>query len=223
MPDALWPLWDLRLTTPDLELRLPTMAQLEELAALAYDGVHDPAVMPFMTPWTDTSPLVRARSTLQWHWSRWGAWQPTDWSLDLVALSEGRVVGTQGLVAKDFPALREVSTGSWVGRGFQGRGIGRQMRTAVLVLAFDHLGATAARSGAFADNPASLAVSRRLGYAEDGIETLVRRGAPAELRRLRLERAGWLAGAGDRPAVTVEGFEACRELFGVQASQQGGT
>jgi RimJ/RimL family protein N-acetyltransferase len=34
------------------------------------------------------------------------------------------VVGTQGLSGRDFAVLREVSTGSWIGRKHQGQGIG---------------------------------------------------------------------------------------------------
>jgi RimJ/RimL family protein N-acetyltransferase len=62
------------------------------------------------------------------------------------------------------------------------------MRAAVLLFAFDHLGARTARSGAFTDNIASNTVSRKLGYVPDGTETHVRRGAPAVQQRLLLTR-----------------------------------
>jgi RimJ/RimL family protein N-acetyltransferase len=66
------------------------------------------------------------------------------------------------------------------------------MRAAVLQLAFAGLGAEYAISSAFIDNAASLAVSRKLGYADDGIEHRVRRGQPATAR-LRLDRRTWEA------------------------------
>jgi hypothetical protein len=47
-----WPLTGLRLRTPRLELRWPTVSDLDELAALAVDGVHDPDVQPFGVAWT---------------------------------------------------------------------------------------------------------------------------------------------------------------------------
>lgn len=75
--------------------------------------------------------------------------------------------------------LREVHTGSWLGRRYQGQGIGTQMRAAVLHLALDGLGAQRAVSAAFEDNPASLGVSRKLGYRDDGIEWHVVRGPPS--------------------------------------------
>jgi hypothetical protein len=61
-----WPLTDLRLQTPELELRWPSLDDLDALADLAAAGVHDPEVQPFMVAWTDASPEERARSTLQY-------------------------------------------------------------------------------------------------------------------------------------------------------------
>src|SRR5260370_31212693 len=122
---------------------------------------------------------------MQYHWSCLGSWSPAAWTLNLVAIAGGVVVGTQGIGARDFAVMREVSTGSWVGRRYQGQGIGTRMRAAVLTLAFDGLGAEFATSGAFEDNAASLAVSRKLGYRDDGLERRLIRGKPANLRRLR--------------------------------------
>ncbi|MGI9008094.1 MAG: hypothetical protein ACR2FU_18185 [Streptosporangiaceae bacterium] len=68
-----WPLRELRLRAGDLELRLPGESDLAALAALAADGVHDPAVQPFTVPWTDAEPADRGRSVLQYHWSCLGA------------------------------------------------------------------------------------------------------------------------------------------------------
>jgi hypothetical protein len=53
MDPRFWPLYGLRLTTPRLELRLPGLDLLDDLAAVAAEGVHDPAEMPFSLPWTD--------------------------------------------------------------------------------------------------------------------------------------------------------------------------
>jgi RimJ/RimL family protein N-acetyltransferase len=57
---------------------------------------------------------------------------------------------------------------AWLGQSYQRRGVGTGMRAAVLQLAFAGLGAEYAISSAFIDNAASLAVSRKLGYADDG-------------------------------------------------------
>jgi RimJ/RimL family protein N-acetyltransferase len=208
-----WPLSRLRLRTPGLELRWPTLDDLDALAGLAAEGVHDPSVQPFTVAWTDVSPADRARSTLQYHWAQWGSWKPSDWTLDLVADRDGTIVGTQGLSGRDFAVRREVSTGSWVGQRYQGQGIGTKMRAAILHLAFEGLHADYATSAAYDDNAASRAVSRKLGYTDDGIERHVVRGQLALLRRLRLNRSAWEAHRCF--SVEIEGLAACLPDFGL--------
>lgn len=210
-----WPLTGLHLQTPRLELRLPSHTDLETLAGLAAAGVHDPEVQPFAFPWTDASPADRARSTMQYHWSQWAGWKAEKWALDLVVLRDGVVLGTQGMSAADFAVVREVGTGSWLGRAYQGQGVGTEMRAAVLHLAFAGLGALYATSGAFADNLASQGVSRKLCYTDDGIERHLRRGQPAATRRFRLDRQTW-ARTHAIP-VTITGLEPCLAMFGLTA------
>jgi RimJ/RimL family protein N-acetyltransferase len=205
----------LRLRTPILELRLPQPADLEALAELAADGVHDPRVQPFTVAWTDAAPEERARGTMQYHWSRWGTWTPSAWTLAFAVVRDGEVVGTQDISGRDFAVLREVSTGSWLGRRYQGQGIGTQMRAAVLELAFTGLGAEHAVSAAFESNASSLGVSRKLGYRDDGIERHVVRGRPAVARRLRLTRADWAA-ARSVP-VDIYGLAPCLPHLGLPA------
>ncbi|MFE7559317.1 GNAT family N-acetyltransferase [Kitasatospora sp. NPDC057500] len=207
-----WPLAGLRLTTPHLELRLPDPDRLAALASLAAEGVHDPAVQPFTVAWTDAEPEQRARSVLQYHWRCWGAWQPANWELNLVVLRDGIVVGTQGIGARDFAILREVRTGSWLGRGHHGQGLGTEMRAAVLHLAFAGLGARHAVSGAYAHNTASLGVSDKLGYREDGIEHHVVREQAVLLRRLRLTAEQWREHRS--VPVEIEGLRECLPWFG---------
>ncbi len=208
-----WPLFGLRLRTARLELRLPSLADLDELASLAAEGVHDPAVQPFGVPWTDVPPDQRSRCVLQFHWRQWAGWSPQDWTLNLVVDIGGTIVGTQGVTGRDFAVLREVSTGSWLGQRHQRQGIGTEMRAAVLQLAFAGLEAEYATSDAFTDNAASLGVSRKLGYAFDGIYRQVIRGRPATQHRLRLDRAGWQA---HRPVdVEITGLAECRPDFGL--------
>jgi len=210
-----WPLFGLRLHTPRLELRLPGLDDLARLADVAAGGVHDPGRQPFTTPWTDGTPAEAARSTLQWHWATLGRWTPADWTLNLITLAEGRVIGTQALDGKQFATLREAGTGSWLGQPWQGQGYGKEMRAAILELAFTGLGAEYATSEAFADNAASYGVSRALGYADDGISRHVVRGGAVVGRRLRLDRATWESTR--TVEVEISGLEPCLPLFGLEA------
>jgi RimJ/RimL family protein N-acetyltransferase len=215
----LLPEFGLVLRTPRLELRLPSTDQLVELGQLAAEGVHDPAEMPFLVPWTDQSPLERARSTIRYRWRIWGAWTPADWTLAFVVLLDDVVVGTQDLSGREFATLREVGTGSWLGLKYHRQGIGTEMRAAVLHLAFAGLDAQSAVSDAFTDNRASLGVSRKLGYTRDGVRRFVRRGQPATSQLLRLDRAGWESHR--TVPVEVEGLQPCLPLLGLGPTGDG--
>lgn len=209
IPDP-WPLRHLELRTPRLTLRPDDDEGLRELAAVGALGVHPPEEMPFATPWTDQPVDQMVRGTVQHFWSARAGVTPTSWTVNFLVRHEGAVIGVQSVSGREFAITREISTGSWLGREYQGRGYGTQMRAAVLLLAFDHLGAVAARSGAFTDNPTSLAVSRRLGYREDGSKTHTRRGARATEIRLLLVEEQFV-----RPEWTLEvdGLEGCRALL----------
>jgi len=181
--------------------------------------VHDPAFQPFEVEWTDAPPAEVSRSVLQHHWRQLADWSSARWTLPLAVVRAEHVVGIQSVSGRDFAALREVSTGSWLGLEHQGQGTGTEMRAAVLHLAFAGLGALSAISGAYTDNEASLAVSRKLGYADDGIERHVRRGQQATLQRLRLTRHIWQAHRGVE--VTIEGLEPCMSMFGLDGEAPG--
>ncbi len=145
------------------------------------------------------------------------AWSPQDWVLELAVSLDGRIVGAQGLVARDFAVMRAVATGSWLGSAYQRQGIGTEMRAAVLALAFDRLGAEIAETEAFVDNPASAGVSRALGYVPNGTGRLAPDGFRRETERFRMTVAEWRARP--RPTVAVEGLDACLELFGAASSE----
>jgi len=57
-----------------------------------------------------------------------GAWTPQDWWLGLTVFRSGVVVGLQSLAARDLGITRQVRTSSWLGRRYQGQGIGTEMR-----------------------------------------------------------------------------------------------
>jgi len=211
-PDP-WPLHHLELRTPRQTLRPDDDDGLRELAALAARGIHPPEEMPFAVPWTDQEPGDLVRGTMQHHWAQRAALAPGRWSIHFLVRHAGTVIGTQSLSAENFAVTREVSSGSWLGRAHQRQGHGTQIRAAVLLFAFDHLGAATATSGAFTDNPASAAVSEALGYRRDGSITRTRRGHRATEVRFRLD-----AGRFVRPEwpLHVSGFDAeCRAVLGV--------
>jgi RimJ/RimL family protein N-acetyltransferase len=207
-----FPLVGLRLTTGRLELRLPDAEELGVLADVAAEGVHDPEYMPFPDRWTE-DPDSRGRTMVLRHWRWLGQWTPRSWRLPLAVFHEVVPVGVQTLEAESLAVTGECGTAGWLGRRHQGRGIGTEMRTAVAHLAFAHLGAQEMLSRAYADNAASLAVSAKLGYVDDGTDRFDAQGTLRLVRRLRLTRDTWHARP--RPAVTVTGLTPCLPLFGL--------
>lgn len=183
-----WPLFGLELRTPRLSLTPIRDEQLPELVDAVLAGIHDPAVMPFGVPWTDAPRDVLVRETAKHQWRQRCSVEPGDWTINFAVGFEGRIIGVQDVSARDFPLLRTVHSGSWLTQSAQGRGLGKEMRAAILLFAFDHLDAVAALSEAADWNAASLGVSRRLGYQPNGVSDVVSR--PGEVTRqihLRLE------------------------------------
>jgi len=202
------PLYQLRIRTPRLVLRLPTETELVELFEVAEAGVHLPEEMPFAVPWTDG---LSRDGFLAYHRDMRESWRPELWTLDLGTWANGVLVGVQGIGADAFAERRTVGTGSWLGAAHQGSGIGTEMRAAVIELAFAYLGARVVTSAAFEANAASRRVSEKLGYSIVGRESLSPRGTPQPHLLLRLEREQWM---GARFPVEVDGLDECLELFG---------
>ncbi len=124
-----------------LVLRLPTDDDLLALIDLARAGIHPPDKMPFDVPWSVRPSPEFERNFLAHHWLSRAQWTPIDWRLNLLVEFEGTPIGSQSLWGHEFAIHRTVDTGSWLGREFQGRGFGKEMRAAGLAFAFDGLGA----------------------------------------------------------------------------------
>ena len=166
--EQVWPFFGLRVRSGPVELRGICDADLPVLADVAVAGIHDPSLMPFFFPWTDMSDDDLPLNFIQYHWRNRAEFGPARWGLLLGVWFEGRLVGCQGITTKDFLVTRTGETGSWLGKASQGRGIGTLMRQLICVLCFDHLDFVEVTSSAFTDNPASLAVSRKVGYVDNG-------------------------------------------------------
>jgi len=189
------PLTRLRVRTPRLELRLGTDTELRQLGRVALAGIHDPDVMPFEFPWTDD---LTDETVLDHQHRKLREFTAEDWYLSLVVFYRGRPIGVQSIGAERFSETHRVGTGSWLGKEWQGQGLGTEMRAAVLQLAFGGLGAEVAVSGAIAGNPQSLGVSRKLGYEVVGSHLVSPRGEPLEHTDIELRRENF------RPPVPVE-------------------
>jgi RimJ/RimL family protein N-acetyltransferase len=209
------PLYELCLRTPRLELRLGNREELAALARLAQEGIHPPEEMPFAVAWTDRSDEEGfVESFVEFHEAALRDWRPEKWALNLLVFFEALPAGSQTIGAEDFVSTRTVGTGSWLGKRFQRRGLGTEMRAAVLELAFGELGAEAATSGAIVGNEASKRVSEKLGYTSTGTSTVSPRGEPLTHFDLRIERDAWASPV----PVEIAGLGGCLALFGLSAA-----
>jgi RimJ/RimL family protein N-acetyltransferase len=207
---VLWPFFDLRIRSGDVLLRGVTDDDLEILGEVMPDDLEiDPAAERFATLSADDD---RRRHLVAEAWKHRGTWSPDAWCLDLAVEVDDRVVGVQALEGDQFPLLRTVDSYSWLAADVRGRGLAHLMRIGVLTLAFEHLGAEVAVSSARTDNPASLAVSYRMGYLDNGVSRTNTPTGPFELQHVRLTREAWLAGG---RTADVTGVEGCLPFFGL--------
>lgn len=209
----LWPPFRVELRSGDLTLRLPHDDELPALAAVAARGITTGPLPVFSSTWADEPSPKLEQAMLQWHWHNRAAWKPDRWWWLAAIFVDGEPVGAQDLFAARFATMRTVGTASWLGRQWQGRGIGTRMRRMMLEFAFAHLDARLARTEAMVHNDASNAVSRRLGYTLDGTMELAPRATPYAVQRYRLDRDAWLAGP-HRISLEVRGLDAdVRQFF----------
>jgi RimJ/RimL family protein N-acetyltransferase len=214
MPHPFWPLFDLVVRTPRLELRPPTDEMCVELARVSSPTMFPDGESYFELDWLSEPSPQRERHSLQYWWHNRAAFTPEDWRLDMAVIVDGRPVGSQGMFAERFPLRRSVETGSWLSASHQGRGLGKDMRAAILHLAFAGLGAEEAHSAAFEGNERSIGVSRSVGYEANGRQIGLRAGKkPSVHLNFRMSRERFEHYR--RDDIVIENLEPCLELFGL--------
>jgi RimJ/RimL family protein N-acetyltransferase len=207
-----FPPFGLRIEAGPLVLRPITDDVLPELIDLALGGIHEPQMMPFYVPWTDAPPERLPLNFTLYHWGQRAAWSLEHWDLEFAVEFEGRLVGCQSFATHNFAVTRTGETGSWLGMPFHGAGIGTRMRQAICAFIFDHLDADEIASAAFSDNPASNAVSRKVGYQPNGVQRKTRReGEWKGSQQWLLTRETFNRG----PGITVTGVPEFRAFIGL--------
>jgi RimJ/RimL family protein N-acetyltransferase len=206
-----------------LELKVLRDDDLPELVELVHGGIQVPGLpMPFLHAWHEEpfapgSPDGFPTTSLRWWWTQRATYAPDEWRLALVVRRDGDLVGMQDLHAKDFAHTRRVMTGSWLGKAHHGMGAGTLMRQLVVGFAFDELGTEQCESGYIVGNHASAAVSRKVGYLENGRRRIVQHTRHGKVgvdeQRVIVTPATFI-----RPydPVLVEGAEVLRRFLGIE-------
>ena len=205
-----YPLLDVRVITPMLELRGATDDLLGQLAEVVRAGKTYADPPPYDDPisFYEPDPDLRVAKWMRSIWRGRGNVEADKWRLYFVVVVDGQPVGMQDLIGVSFSTFGTVTSFSWLDTDQRRRGIGREMRAAILHLAFDGLGAKEAGSDAFIDNHASNAISRDLGYEPNGSDWATRQGERALLNRWRLTRDTWEQRR--RDDIQLHNIEACR-------------
>ena len=197
-----WPLFGLRLRTRTAR---PAPADRRRPARLCSRSPRPASIRPTRCRSGWPGRRSRARRSSAASCSTTGrtraTWSPDELDLNLM-VEFGRRADR---LAVDRRRARSPSTGrstpgSWLGRAFQGRGFGKEMRAAVLGFAFDGLGARVAETSAFLDNAA---VERGLALARLRGERVRQPGAGGR-------RAGHPAVPDDRRGLAVAAAAAAR-------------
>ena len=220
--EEVFPPFALRISCGPVELRVLRDDDLPELVELVRGGIQVPGLpMPFLRDWHEEafepgSPDGFPTTSLSWWWTQRASFAPDDWRLALVVRRDGVLVGMQDLHATDFALTRLVMTGSWLGSAHQGMGTGTLIRQLVVGFAFDELGADQCESGYIVGNRASAAVSRKVGYVNNGQRRIVQHTRQGKVgvheQRVVVTPATFV-----RPDdhVPVEGASALRRFLGI--------
>jgi RimJ/RimL family protein N-acetyltransferase len=161
-------------------------------------------------------PPEQQRNTVRYLWACRAQTLPGRWTLPFVVVIGGAVAGMCRVTAEDFPRHRDATTGSWLGRVHQGRGLGREMREAALHLLFAGFAADVARTRAWHDNEPSLRVTCSLPYREGPAATEDRRGRPDTMRTFTMTRGDWQAI--ERPDITLSGVDSVRSFLEIDTA-----
>lgn len=202
-----------RVTTPRLELAGASDDLLQRLEPVVRAGKAAAAPAPYDDPISlyEEDPDVRVRKWLQGIWRGRGSVTSEFWRLYFVVVVDGQPVGMQDLIGDQFNVFGTITSFSWLSIDLRRRGLGREMRQAMLHLAFEGLDAKEATTEAFLDNPGSNGVSRAAGYSENGLTWATRRGEPGLMQSWRITRADWIARR--RTNIELHGVAECKEAL----------
>ena len=221
--EEIFPPFGLRISCGPVTLRVLRDDDLPEVVELVRGGIQAPGLpMPFLLAWHQDpfapgTPDGFPTTSLAWWWTQRATFSPEEWRLALVVRRDGVIVGMQDLHAQNFAQTRQVMTGSWLGRAYQGMGTGTLMRQLAVGLAFDELGATQCESGYIEGNHASAAVSRKVGYVDNGRRRIIQQTQQGKVgvdeQRVVVTPPTYV-----RPAepVSVEGAESLRRFLGIE-------
>jgi [ribosomal protein S5]-alanine N-acetyltransferase len=102
-------------------------------------------------------------------WLKAVAEQPRLQDSCAIRQASGRLIGGIGLHRGELWTSHRAELGYWLGRPYRGQGIMTQVVRAAVQYAFERLDLTKLTAQVYADNPASVRVLQKCGFAEEGL------------------------------------------------------
>ncbi|WP_420899070.1 GNAT family N-acetyltransferase [Brevibacterium luteolum] len=199
----------------DLELTPVRDSDIPALIDAASDGVRIPGTQPFLHAWDEQELPTMARGIAQWQWTARANARRSAWTIEFAVRRAGKIQGIQSVTGENYPVTRSITTTSWLGRPYQGRGTGTLMRAAIAAAFFDEFDAAELLSCVIGENPASAGVSSSLGYTFNGTRRIrTADGSAAVETSMRLTAEALIRPA---PPVVVDGASEFRAWLGLSS------
>lgn len=208
--EEVFPLYKLRLRTPQLLMRLPSLEETAHLAKISRGNILPAEGGRWMGPWTQLPSPQYETELFQYYVGCTAAWTPNNWRLELALFPEKEgPIGFVGVGAKNFAQSQTAELGFWILRGWQGRGLGKEMLRATLQFLFETLRAERVLSAAHPENTPSQQLHLSCGFWDNGTQEAA--GDPGVFGpRYILRKENWER----QEDVLVEGFRECSSFFG---------
>lgn len=152
------------LKTKRLTLRCPRPRDGLALHAAITDSVE--RLRPWFN-WTAGAVLTPERSVASARFAQWRFWAGSELQFYLFLRGTGLLIGVCGLCHPDW-SVPQFEVRYWLRTGYEGHGYMTEAATAVVDLAFAHLGAKRVELRCEPENKSSIALARRLGFERKG-------------------------------------------------------
>lgn len=162
-----WPASGIIHTEENVTLAWIDDGLLGELAGLAAEGIFSQPYPSYAFPWAKGDAETIRRNVVEYQRGVRTTCGPEEWRLECAVIVDKQPAGVVGIGASEWRTRKAAVSGSWLGRRYQGRGIGFTAARGLLRVYFDELGGDEARRVVYPENVASLRVGEKLAYVRE--------------------------------------------------------
>lgn len=168
-----WPTDGIIHTEGNVTLKWIDDGLLGELADLAAEGIFPRPYPSYAFGWAKGDAETVRRNVIEYQRGVRTTCGPEEWRLECAVIVDKRPVGVVGIGASEWQKRKAAVSGSWLGRRYQGRGIGFTAARGLLRVYFNEFHGGEARRVVYPENAASLRVGEKLGYVREVGDTFL--------------------------------------------------